>query len=103
VIWTDLCFDRKQFVTAFVTGDGNEPPIHTPAVQPTQPRERTPRKRLLRERARRALSERYPSGVPDRASVSDVELVFAVNVRIEKSGQNTVSRETILRAAGRLK
>jgi hypothetical protein len=103
VIWTDLRFDRKQFVAASVTGGGEAPPTHTPAARPAQPRERTPRKRLLRERAQRALSERYPSGVPDRASVSDAELVFAVNVRIEKNGQNTVSRETILRAAGRLK
>src|SRR5262245_22545024 len=103
VIWTGLCFDRRQFVAAFVIGGGSEPPTHTPAARPAQPRERTPRKRLLRERAQRALSERYPSGVPDRASVSDAELVFAVNVRIEKNGQNTVSRETILRAAGRLK
>jgi hypothetical protein len=35
--WTGLCFDRKQFVVAFVTGGGNGPPTHTPAAQPTQP------------------------------------------------------------------
>src|SRR6516165_8016394 len=49
VIWTGLCFDRKQLVEAFVTGAGNGPPTHTPAAQPTQPRERTPRKQPLRE------------------------------------------------------
>jgi hypothetical protein len=32
VIWTGLCFDRKQFVAAFVTDGGN-----MPAAQPTQP------------------------------------------------------------------
>ena len=37
VIWTGLCFDRKQFVAAFVTGDGNVAPTHTPAARPTQP------------------------------------------------------------------
>ena len=35
VIWTGLCFDRKQFVAAFVTGGGNRPPTHTPAAQRT--------------------------------------------------------------------
>ena len=80
----------------------NGPPTHTPAARPAQP-ERTPRKRLLRERAQRALSERYPSGVPDRASVSDAELVSAVNAQIKKCGQQGVSRHTILRAAERLK
>ena len=80
----------------------NGPPTHTPAARPAQP-ERTPRKRLLRERAQRALSERYPSGVPDRASVSDAELVSAVNTQIKKPGQKNVSRDTILRAAGRRK
>ena len=37
VIWTDLCFDRKQLVAAFVTGDGKGPPTPTPVAQPTQP------------------------------------------------------------------
>jgi hypothetical protein len=36
VIWTGLCFDRKQLVAAFVTGGGNGPPTHTPAARPTQ-------------------------------------------------------------------
>jgi hypothetical protein len=35
-IWTDLCFNRKQFVAASVTGSGNGPPTHTPAARPTQ-------------------------------------------------------------------
>jgi len=103
VIWMGLCFNRKQFVAAFVTGGGNGSPTHTPAARPTQPRERTPRRQPLRERARRALDERYPNGIPDQTSVSDAELVIAVNVQIRKRGQKAVSRDTILRAAGRLK
>jgi hypothetical protein len=81
----------------------NEPPTHTPAARPAQPRERTPRTRLLRERAERALKELYPSGVPDRATVSDAELRKAANLRIVARGGKRVSRETILRAAGRRK
>jgi hypothetical protein len=87
VIWTGLCFDRKQFVAAF-----------TP---PTQPCERPPRTRPLRERAQRALSELYPAGVPDQ--ITDAELVKAVRRHIVGHGGRPVSRETILRAAGRLK
>jgi len=100
VIWTGLCFDRKKFVAAFVTGGDNGPPTHTPATQTTQPRERTSRKR---ERARSALVELFPNGVPDQTSVSDAELVNAVNDQINKCGQQSVSRDTILRAAERRK
>ena len=103
VIWTGLCFERKQFVEAFVTGGGNGPPTHTPAARPTKPRERTPRAQPARERARRALHECYPNGVPDDVSVSDAELVSAVNAKIKKREQKGLSRDTILRAAGRRK
>ena len=96
VIWEGLCFDRKEFVTAFVTGGGNGPPTHTPAPQPTQPRERTSRKQPQRDRARRALVELFPDG--SQTSKSDAELVKAV---INKCGQPSVSRDSILRAAGR--
>src|SRR5262249_27977450 len=37
VIWEGLCFDRKEFFAAFVTGGGNGPPTHAPAARPTQP------------------------------------------------------------------
>jgi hypothetical protein len=91
VIWTGLCFDRKQLVAAFVTGGGNGP-------------QRRQRKQPARERAQRALVERFPNGIPDQASMSDAELVFAVNKWITTHRQgNEVSRQTILRAAGRLK
>jgi hypothetical protein len=102
VIWTGLCFDRKQFVAA-VTGGGNGPRTHTPAARPTQPRKRTPRKQILRERARRALHELYPNGFLDQISKSNAELVSAVNAQIKKRRQQGVSRDTILRAAGRRK
>src|SRR5262249_15317425 len=102
VAWTGLCFNRERFVAAFVTGGGNEPPTHTPAARPT-PAERTPRKRPLRERVQTALDELYPNGVPDQNSKSDPELVSAVNAQIKRRGQQGVSRDTILRAAGRRK
>ena len=91
-----------SFATAQDHGTG-APPTHTPAVQPTQPGERTPRKLPLRERARRALDELYPNGVPDQTSKSDAELVRAVETQIKKTGLLSVSPDTILRAAGRRK
>jgi hypothetical protein len=103
VIWTGLCFDREQFVAAFVTGAGNGPPTHTPAARPTQPAERIARKQPLRERAQSALDELYPNGVPDQVSVSGPELSSAVNALIKKRGQKELSHDTILRAAGRRK
>ena len=103
LIWTGLCFDRKQFVAASVTACDNAPPTHTPAVRPPQPRERTLRRQPARERARRALDELYPNGIPDQISKSNAELVRVVNVRIKKRKQQGVSHDTILRAAGRRK
>jgi hypothetical protein len=95
VIWTGLCFDRKQFAAATGSQGGrNGSPAHTPAARPT-------RRQPLRERARRALDELYPNGVPDQ--ISNAELVSAVEAQIRKSGERPVSRDTILRAAGRLK
>jgi hypothetical protein len=101
VIWTGLCFDRRQFVAAFVTGSGSGPPTHTPAVRPTQPRARKQRRRPSRERAESAINELYPHGIPNDRS--DAELVSAVEAKIRERKQKTVSADTILRAAGRRK
>jgi len=89
VIWTGLCFDRKQFVAAF----GGEPPPSPPTAR-AQPQ---------RDRAKMALDALYPNGVPGRASKSDAELVLAVNIWLKNNELFEVSRESILRAAGRRK
>jgi hypothetical protein len=71
VIWIGLCFDRKQFVAAFVTGAGNGPSTHTPAARPTQPagRRGTAPKAdwsAIEEAFRREVAER---GMPDETNV----------------------------------
>jgi hypothetical protein len=71
VIWTGLCFDRKQLVAAFVTGGGNGPPTPTPAARPTQPagRRGAPPKAdwsAIEEAFRREVAER---GMPDETNV----------------------------------
>ena len=68
VIWTDLCFDRKQFVAAFVTGGGNRPPTHTPAAQRTGRRGVPPKAdwSAIEEAFRCEVAER---GMPDETNV----------------------------------
>ena len=71
VIWEGLCFDRKQFVAAFVTGGGNGPPTQTPAALPTQPAGRrgsAPKAdwSAIEEAFRREVAER---GMPDETNV----------------------------------
>jgi hypothetical protein len=79
------------------------PPSHIPAARPMQPGERLPRTQSARERARRVIAELFPNGVPDQISKSNAELVSAVNAQIKKRGEQGVSHDTILRAAGRRK
>jgi hypothetical protein len=71
VIWTGLCFDRKQFVAASVTGGGNGPPTHTPVARPMQPagRRGAPPKAdwsAIEEAFRREVAEH---GMPDETNV----------------------------------
>jgi hypothetical protein len=103
VTWTGLCFDRKQFVAAFPAAGVSGPLTHTPAPRAKQRAERTSRRRPARARAESALNELYPNGVPDQISKSDAELVRSVEAKITKRRQQPVSRDTILRAAGRRK
>ena len=101
VIWEGLCFDRKQFVAAFVTGDGNVAPTHTPAARPTQPagRRGTAPKAdwsAIEEAFRREVAAR---GMPDKTKVkgwqrqADVER-WIDNKLIEK-GMESVSESTL--------
>jgi hypothetical protein len=104
VIWTGLCFDRKQFVAAVRTGSGSRSPSHTPTAQPTQLGERTLRKQpLLRERALRALNELYPNGVPNQAIKTNAELIAAVKAHFASKREMCPGDDTILRAARRRK
>jgi hypothetical protein len=102
-IWTGLCFDRKQFVAAFVIGGGNGPPTRTPAAPPTQPRERTPRGNPRRHSAQRAIDALHPSGVPDQAIIPNARLCRDAGEWLKQNGYANVSDDTILRAAGRRK
>jgi hypothetical protein len=55
------------------------------------------------ERARRVIDELYRDGVPDQATIPNKSLYKLVNEKLEEMGQQSVSRDTILRAAGRRK
>lgn len=58
-------------------------------------------RRPARERARIAIDELYPNGVPNRAAVSNARLCRQVGDRLKTIGLPDVSDDTILRAAGR--
>src|SRR5262249_37405577 len=64
----------------------------TGAPGPTQPGERKPRKQQLRDRARRALDELYPNGVPDPISKSNPELISAVSAHLAAKLKPSASR-----------
>jgi hypothetical protein len=55
------------------------------------------------ERARGAIEELYPNGVPLQSAEPNVNLCRRVGEKLKKSGLPNVSNDTILRAAGRRK
>jgi hypothetical protein len=61
----------------------------------------TSRSRPGFERARRAIEELYPEGVPGQAVEPNVNLCRRVGEKLKKQGLPDVSNDTILRAAGR--
>jgi hypothetical protein len=101
--WTGLCFDRKQFVAAFVTGGGNGPPTHTPAAQPTQP---AGRRGTLPKADWSAIEEAFrhevaTRGMPDETNVdgwqlqADVERWLGeilIRERVESISESTLRR-----------
>jgi len=59
--------------------------------------------RPARERARNAIKELYPKGVPNQAAEPNVHLCRRVGQKLNATGLLGVSDDTILRAAGRRK
>ena len=55
------------------------------------------------ERAQRVIKELYPTGVPDQATVSNKKLCKRVSDKLKETETESVSTDTILRAAGRRK
>jgi len=85
---TKLCSARSQ-------GEATQHPSReTGATRRSQP---------AFERARRAIEELYPDGVPEQADVPNAILCRRVGVKLKNEGRPNVSDDTILRAAGRRK
>jgi hypothetical protein len=55
------------------------------------------------ERARGAIKELYPDGVPDQATEPNANLCRRVSAKLQEESLPRVSDDTILRAAGRRK
>ncbi len=74
------------------------------SVTPTSINNAAASKRRTRpsfERAKRAVDELYPQGVPEQTAVPNKTLCGHVVRKLQELGLETVSNETILRAAGR--
>jgi hypothetical protein len=84
---TKLCSVRSQ-------GEATQRLSRTGATRRSQP---------AFERARRAIEELYPDGVPGQADVPNAILCRRVGVKLKNEGLPNVSDDTILRAAGRRK
>jgi hypothetical protein len=84
---TKLCSARSQ-------GEATYRSSRTGATRRSQP---------AFERARRAIEELYPEGVPGQADVPNAILCRRVGVKLKNKGLPNVSDDTILRAAGRRK
>ena len=84
---TKLCTSRSQ-------GEATQRPSRTVATHRSQP---------AFERARRAINELFPKGVPGQADVPNATLCRRVGVKLKNDGLPNVSDDTILRAAGRRK
>jgi hypothetical protein len=75
----------------------------TPTLDAVGTRRRTTsRNSAKRQRARSALIEAFPEGVPDKDHLTNVEICHHVQEKLGKAAE-TLSNETILRAAGRRK
>ncbi len=84
---TKLCTSRSQ-------GEATQRPSRTGATRRSQP---------AFERARRAIDELFPEGVPGQADVPNATLCRRVGVKLRNDELPNVSDDTILRAAGRRK
>ena len=76
--------------------------VEGPAVRYGAPRRQAKSWPTL-ERARGAIEEIYPGGVPSQSAEPNVNLCRRVGEKLKKSGLPNVSNDTILRAAGRRK
>jgi hypothetical protein len=84
---TKLCSARSQ-------GEATQRPSRRGATRRSQP---------AFERARHAIDELFPDGVPGQADVPNAILCRRVGVKLKNKGLPNVSDDTILRAAGRRK
>jgi hypothetical protein len=76
--------------------------VEGPIVRDGAPQRRAKSRPTL-ERARGAIEEIYPGGVPSQTAEPNVNLCRRVGEKLKKSGLPNVSNDTILRAAGRRK
>jgi hypothetical protein len=95
---TDVQLPCRQILQRW-PADGDDPT--EPELQSSTNSRRRQRTRPARERARQALDDIYPDGIPDQKSEPNGVLCGKVAQWLELKGLRPVSDETISRAAGR--
>jgi hypothetical protein len=92
--WIEL--SRADVTDILCAGSPPASPLPTKRVT-------TGRRRPALERAKYAVQEAYPEGVPDQAAEPNACLCRRIGDKLKKQGLPNVSDDTILRAAGRRK
>jgi len=92
----------SQALKTWPNRDPKSAMVEGPAVHYDAPR-RGAKNRPTLERARGAVEELYPDGVPPQSAEPNANLCRRVGEKLKKSGLPNVSNDTILRAAGRRK
>jgi hypothetical protein len=103
--WDSIEFEADEIKHAFpqaesAAGGASEGQGSTPS-KPSRPK--SARSKPALERARGAITELYPDGVPGQAAEPNVILCRRVGEKLKQAGLPDVSNDTILRAAGRRK
>jgi hypothetical protein len=96
-IWMEVALP-ESLTRTLDAGNANAQPDGGPPE-----RQRQPRNQPERERAKSAVAAVYPNGVPNQSTVSNVRLYKAVGDWCQQNGRPDISKDTILRAAGRRK
>jgi hypothetical protein len=93
---------RSDALKIWLDKETNSTAVEEAAARHGAPLRRAKSKPTL-ERARGAVEELYPNGVPPQSAEPNVNLCRRVGEKLKKSGLPNVSNDTILRAAGRRK
>jgi hypothetical protein len=100
-----LQYEKPIVATAKTEKISKAPDVQLPLGNTARERAAPPRRksRPAFDRARRVIEELYPERIPDQATITNKRLCKEVNENLKEMGQQSVSQDTVERAAGRRK